>query len=377
MSKSVKQLHLSDKTILISLRRKNMSKFYMNLLLTMFVYSIHADEPKSELPKDSQPMLEDAIHLFKTRDLFEQLNIQKELEQACIQLTAEQIEMLKNIITATKIKEATGRQVPEIGHDNQRKVIYSGATTKPSHIVLTFSGQETLEDTVESLKKQRFGHNFIIGTDGKIYPVTKEDETIEEGLLHRPFAVGVAGKVIDGNYEERDMNAASITISVVGKDINPATKEQEEALTQLIQWLSKKFEIKPYNVVDYGTIALPYGRRNTQENLPWQSLAEKGLTIWPKTSSMQEEEANNPVDTYPLVLSQISCAFRKIGFLCPVVINHEQEDFKAVVTTFQKHYKCLKQDGTLTRETVNKLFDIIRQLDSIEPKFKDIFPVLN
>jgi N-acetyl-anhydromuramyl-L-alanine amidase AmpD len=344
-----------------------MNKFYLGLLCITFAYFVHADD-------NQEPTFEESINLFKERNLFEQLKIQEELEKVEPKLSQKQIDLLKSLFTAKKIHEATGRQVPEVGYDDGRKVTHTDTPTKPTHIVLTFSGQETLQDTKASLERHRVAHNFIIGLDGKIYPVTKEGENLEDALSHRPFAVGFSGKVIEGKYEERDMNSVSITISVVGKDDKPATQEQEEALAKVISWLSQKFEIQPYNVVDYGTVALPYGRRNTQENLPWQNLAKKGLTIWPTTPSMTEEEANKPVATYPLILSEISCAFRKIGFLCPIVRNHEQEDFKDVVKTFQKHYKCSKQDGTLTQETVKKLFNIVHQLDSIYPKFKDIYP---
>ncbi|MBI2344713.1 N-acetylmuramoyl-L-alanine amidase [Candidatus Dependentiae bacterium] len=281
--------------------------------------------------------------------------------------------ILQSIITAQQIQEKTNRQVHEIGHDAQRKIIYSTTTTKPTHIVLTFSGQETLEKTIKSLEKQGLAYNFIIETDGKIYPITKENESLDEALLHRPFSVGISGKVINGHYEERDMNSVSVTIAIVGKDIHPVTSQQETALTQLIAWLSEKFEITPNCVDDYGVIAYPYGRRNTQENLPWKNLAEKNLTIWPDAKYMK----NNPIDHQKIKnipVYNIAAGLRKIGYLSPITNNPEQTEFKKALTTFQKHYQCQETNGTITSDTVEKLNDIIRQLELLNPSFKDIYP---
>lgn len=372
-----------------------MNKFYLSLLFLTFACFINADDQQDSVPTESiltsegqilvieeqnftaeeqTPRLEKPIHLFKDRDLFEQLKVQEKLEKVGSKLSAEQINLLKSIITAKNIKEATGRQVPDIGHDNKRIRTYTGTPAEIIYIVLTFSGQETLENSVASLEKNRLAHNFIIDTNGKIYPVTKEGESLEDALLHRPFAVGVSGKVIDGKCEERDMNAVSITISVVGKDNKPTTQEQEETLVKIVSWLSKKFEIKPYNVVDYGTVALPYGRRNTQENLPWEKLAETGLVVWPKVPALDPEEVDPIITLYPSEIAKISCALRKTGLLCPIVTTQDHEDFKQTLKTFQKHYKCREQSGLVTLETYQKLTDIIHQMEKINPELRNIHP---
>ncbi len=344
-----------------------MTKFYLSLLCITFTYFIQTDDHQ-------EPVFEESIPLFKDCDLFEQLKVEEELEKIEPKVSQEQINLLKSIFTAKKIKEATGRQVPDIGHDAQRKIVYTSTSTKPTHIVLTFSGEESLENSIKSLQKNRLAHNFIIGVDGKIYPVTKEGESLEDALSHRPFAVGVSGKVVDGKYEERDMNALSITISVIGKDNKPATQEQEEALAKVISWLSKKFEIQPYNVVDYGTIALPYGRRNTQENLPWEKLAKKGLVVWPQLPATPNSDIEPIICISATQMVKISCALRKIGFLCPITYDPYDKDFQGVVKTFQKHYKCSEQSGFMTIETHKKLTNIIEQMEQLNPDFENIHP---
>ncbi len=350
-----------------------MNKNKLILLIALSCYQLYPnlEQPNPEKPTFEQPEFKDPLHLFSKRDLISRLKLEETAAQEFPDQSTLSAVMafLRKHITGSKIShdDCTGRQVPEIGHDQKRKRIYSGEATKPTHIVLTFSGKRTLQDSVETLQKNRVAHNFIIDLDGSIYPVTAEGESIQDALKHRPFAVGASGKTIDGEYEERDMNAVSITISVVGHETQAATEEQEKALTQLVGWISNKFEIRPYNVVDYGTIALPYGRRNTQENLPWQKLAEQGLTIWPKNK--------NPKNIKSLFqLSIISAALRKIGYVTPITTNKDHPTFKAALITFQKHYKCDNTNGELTLETLDKLSSIIEQMENINPELKNIWP---
>lgn len=317
------------------------------------------------------PDFKEAIHLFNKRDLIKELNLDEKTKQEFDEsIYFKIISFLQKQLTSEKITQATGRQVPHVGHDQKRKVVYTGNETTPTHIVLTFSGKKDLQTTINALQKNRVSHNFIVDTNGSIYPITSANESIEDALNHRPFAVGVSGKVINGFYEERDMNSISISIAVVGTDDKPTNEEQDASLVKLVSWLKNKYQIEAYNVVDYGTIAFPYGRRKTQENLPWEKLAQQGLTIWPKPSSYLKK-FNFKKD---IIIIQVSAALRKLGYITPITDDADNIEFKKALTAFQKHYKCQDAIGTVTSESLGVIKDLILQIEAINHDFKKIWP---
>jgi len=330
------------------------------LLLLMLTTNLCTGEAPRE-PKFQYP-----INLFADRNIAEKIaqnNPETPLDPVIAAYLAQPS-------THKQLSHAVGRQMPDIGHDALRKTIYTGNLQKPRFIVLTFSGLPTLEETVASLKKNGLAHNFIIAPTGAIHPVTKANESIDQSLQHRPFAVGVAGCVVDGHLDERDMNAASITISVVGVDTTSCSEQQEQSLIDLIHHLSRKFEITPERVVDYGFIAYPYGRRNAQENLPWELLAQHNLTVWPRAEDNNIELPEDAQNT----TEWTSLALRQIGFMCPPTINPNNQDFKACLTQFQKHFKCDNQEGKITLQTIYKLNSILKQHKEHNPKLQDIIP---
>lgn len=349
------------------------------LLLLFITITYLPTQANLKNPQYPQPEFKDSIYLFQKRNLIEQLEIEETLKKELSDesLVSKIIHVLSSVITSKKISDCLkGPQVAEIAHHPARKKSYSLELTTPTNIVLTFSGKKTLADTVKTLKNQCLAHNFIIDTDGSIYPVTSEGETVQEALRHRPFALGIAGKVVDGLYEERDMNATSLSISVVGLDSEKATEEQEKALIKTISWLKKTYNIASYNVVDYGTIALPYGRRKTQENLPWEKLASHGLTIWPRISTplIINYCESNIVNLEDIRPECVSAALRKLGYLTPITIDENNPVFKQAVITFQKHYKCAQTDGTITYELVFIIKDLLQQVESENPALKNIWP---
>lgn len=313
-----------------------------------------------------QPIFEQSIDLFADRNLADEIE-KKHPGETPVEVLA----WLATPEAHERISEAAGRQMPQIGHDDQRKESYSGTIIKPSFIVLTFSGKETLEETITSLKKARLAHNFFIDRDGKIYPVTKKSETTAQALQHRPFAVGISAHIVDGSREQRDMNAASITISLIGKDAEPTTREQDCALIKLTTWLQSTYGIRADQVVDYGCIGYSYGRRNPQPNLPWELLTSKGLATYP----IQEHVQNTNISKLPEnKILWVCMALRKIGFVCPITRNKENTEFKSVLSSFQQHCKCVQQDSTITTETIGALNSMIIQHEASNPKLKEIAP---
>lgn len=317
-----------------------------------------------------QPDFKDPIHLFDHRNLAQELQKNYPEEQFDPAVLA----YLTTRKAHEQLSQAGGRLLPDIGHDGVRRTVYSGEIQKPRFLVLTFSGEDTLEKTVAALQKQRLAHNFIINRNGDIHPVTQKDEDVTTALTHRPFAVGISGYVCDGFLQERDMNSASISISVVGKDTETTTEQQEQALITLLSYLSTTYQITPERVLDYGCTAYPYGRRKVQANLPWQKLAQHNVALWPqklKTLAMKPDylETNTRKATH-----WTSLALHKIGFICPPTHNDQHPDYVKALRAFQEHYQCDNQDGIITENTLFALLSILSQHEQYNPKLKDILP---
>lgn len=342
-------------------------------------------------PQSQEPIFSHSIFLFETRNMINLLGLAAKLEQAFPESTPEFREkllaVLANTINTTELSKAVGRALPEIGHDRQRIQMGIGNVVIPMVMTLTFSGEESLEETVAALKKNGLAHNFIINTNGDIHPVTKENESLEEALKHRPFAVGISGFVEKG-FELRDMNAHSISISIVGKDHQPTTPKATQALINLVASLSNRFSIKPTHVLDYGCVALHatpqaettpnahqlatlYGRRKVQANLPWQELASHNLALWPR---QKDDNIDLSEIDQESLSAWTSLALRKIGYLCTPTQNPNNPHLKGALRAFQQHYRCDDQSGSITENTIRNLNSILVQFEELDPRLKDILP---
>ncbi len=343
------------------------SIFICTLLSTSFTFNIfwhRVFRPNNAHPVTTydHPEFADPIHLIGPRN-FDAQNLD---------IPPIILAWLKEQENYKKIEQMVGRQLTKTGHDQARKEIYSGNLIQPSHIVLLHSGCETLEKTVEALKKAGLAHHFIIDLNGNIHPITQKNESIEDALKHRLYSVGLSGRVVNGCFEQRDMNSASISISMVGTGETKTTDEQNESLKKLIIWLQEKHQISSEKIVDYGCIAFPYGRRNVSRNLPWELLAIQEIATFPKNDSGKIAQ----YDFYKLedITEWSSKGLRKIGFLTPITHNHLQKEYQNALICFQKFAQCQKQSGEIDDETIQKLNDMILQHESYNPKLKEIEP---
>ncbi len=275
-----------------------------------------------------------------------------------------------------QLENGIGRQLTQTAYDDKRREIYTGAQLKPSYIVLTASGKPTLEETVASLKAEGLAHAFIININGDIHPVTQENETVDNALSHRLYAVGISGRVVDGCCEQRDMNSASISISMVGQQNKELTNEQTNSLAQLIQYLQKQYEIRPDQLLDYGCTACfadgRYGRRAANPLLPWRQLQKLGLATYPVVN-----DSNNTIINFSTPEERIiwtSQALRKIGFICPITSDSNNEHFKAAIAAFTFHsanngFSLLHQDSV-----IGDLNSMTIQHEKLNPKLREIQP---
>ncbi len=345
-----------------------MNKSYFIMLL-LFIVSFNTNFARARIV--TKPRFAQSIILLKHRDIATRLDGQYSNKISPVVLAwltqHESYDMLEQVI---------GRQLTHTGHDKVRKEVHSGQTITPQHLILTFSGKSTLEDTVQGLKNQGLAHNFIINRNGDIHPVTNENESIEDALKHRLYSVGVCNHVINGHYEQRDMNSASITICVVGQADTECSKNQTQSLTQLIAYLQNQYNIRPDQVLDYGCVACfsdsTYGRRIPNHLLPWKELAQNNLATYP----INYHNIQNPLRYFSKSGQTLftALALRKIGYACPICQNPEQPEFKKALAIFQQHAQADTQDGNITDITIRMLIDMIQQHEKHNALLKDIAP---
>lgn len=259
----------------------------------------------------------------------------------------------------------------ETGYDEQRIENGTGQLIQPDTIILTFSGKQTLAETVDSLERNRLAHNFIIDLDGSIHPAIKKGGTIRESLTHRPFAVGISCQITDDGQPNRDMNARSVTISLVGSGNQHATPEQIKSLLQLVAWLEDELNITPDNVQDFGLIAYPIGRRNVNPNLPWRQLHQAGLAVYPDVDrSMKFQPIQQRMSQEQFNAHWAFGVLSQLGYATASTNDPDNENLKKYVAQFQKWMNCDRQDGTLTPHTLAVLNECLKQKEEIKPERK-------
>lgn len=313
-----------------------------------------------------QPQFAYPVNLFEERDLG------KEMRKKSLSLYERFIAMVCSMPRARQLihQASSDKTMREIGHQKERLVAYSGAFSQPNRIIITQSGKPTLQETINSFFKAqvRLAHNFFIDRDGKIHPVTKEDESIQDALKHRPFAVGNACHVDDDGSQERDLNAHGITISLIGSGTQETTAEQTASLIELVKWLSEQYNITPDHVVDYGVVAYPYGRRHADLNLPWQELDQAGLALHPKVdqdASFQPRQQHMPQQEFNVLWA--SAALQRLGYICPNTTNGQHPSFQQALQLFQRHHQCDRTDGSVTLQTLATIRAMLQAKDRVKP----------
>ncbi len=331
-------------------------------LLLLCTSSMYSEENSSKQPTFAEP-----IHLLAPR------NLAQRFAAKYSEIPAAVLAWLQTSNSYSQLESCIGRQLTQAGHDTKRSEIYSAAELQPSYIVLTASAQPTLEETIAALKNNGLAHHFIINTNGNIHPVTQEGETIEQALTHRLYALGISGRVIDGCREQRDMNSASISISIVGKHDQKITDEQTASLEALIKHLQTQYNIRADQVLDYGCVACfadgKYGRRTSHFNMPWKKLQEQGLATYPDQKIVNDTISNFKTEAERTIW--ISQALRKIGYICPNTNNSENEHFKAALLAFTVHASNNFYDD---KSIIGLLNSMIIQHEKHNPKLKEIQP---
>jgi N-acetylmuramoyl-L-alanine amidase len=171
--------------------------------------------------------------------------------------------------------------------------------------------------------------HYCIEEDGALYRLVDEKE--------RAWHAGVA------EWGGRsDVNARSIGIELINPGhefgYRPFPEVQIAALMALAQEILARHLIPPRHVLGHSDVA-PLRKEDPGELFDWARLAAAGIGLWP----------GNAQPSGPPEEAEIRRALAAFGY------GYLEEDLRAVVTAFQRHFRPDGMSGDMDAETAGRL----------------------
>lgn len=222
---------------------------------------------------------------------------------------------------------------------------YNDRPGKPvSILLLHYTGMETAAAALARLCDPAAGvsAHYTVDEDGTVYAHVEE--------AHRAWHAGVsfwAG--------ETDINAISVGVEIV----NPGHEFgyrgfpdlQVAAVEALCLGILSRHRIPPHRVLGHADVA-PGRRQDPGELFPWQSLAARGIGLWPDAASPAADAER----------AQVEQDLRRFGYDCAP--GADDAELVQVVSAFQRHYRPTRVDGRVDGETAARLHALVRQMSS-------------
>lgn len=195
----------------------------------------------------------------------------------------------------------------------------------PRYIVLHYTDTLNLEQTVNMLNDSKVSSHYCIDIDGTVLKFVDEDK--------RAWHAG-------NSYwqGEDDINSASIGIEIQNtghtyghKIFPPKQMAAAEALTKEIM---ERHGIPAENVIGHSDVA-PHRKEDPGHLFPWQELARKGISVWPRANKDHIEKARRLIDKERRLMR----LFKKIGFAPVNTFDTDCPTFEDVIEAFQRHYE--------------------------------------
>lgn len=193
-------------------------------------------------------------------------------------------------------------------------------------LVLHYTGMTSAAAALERLcdPAAEVSAHYLVEEDGRVWRLVPD----ERRAWH-------AGRAYWAG--ESDVNARSIGVEIVNpghefgyRDFPP---EQIEAVFELCLGLLRRHRIPAARVVGHSDVA-PLRKQDPGERFPWPALAAAGIGLWPPPLPLLVPDA-----------AQATADLAAFGY------GYLEEDFPAVVTAVQRHFRRGRVDGLLDGET--------------------------
>ncbi len=209
-------------------------------------------------------------------------------------------------------------------------------------LILHYTGMETATAALERLcdPGAKVSAHYLLDEDGTVWRLVDE--------MARAWHAGVS------SWRGRsDINGASIGIELVnpGHDFGyrPFPEAQMAALEELARAILARHPIPARHVLGHSDVA-PLRKQDPGELFDWPRLARAGIGLWPDFGAIGDA---------PEALAEIQAALAAIGYACPLS-GAADDETRAVITAFQRHFRPALCDGALDAETVRRIAALTR-----------------
>ena len=214
-------------------------------------------------------------------------------------------------------------------------------TREVDFLILHHVAADSAEHALEQFCDHQVSSHFLIDEGGVIFSLVNENDI----AYH-------AGVSYWQGFEA--LNKNSIGIEFVNKDpfAKNFTKPQMLAAVELLQYLIKKYSIKPQKILGHSDIAyvketgLLDRKQDPSQFFDWKFLAENGIGIFP-TVDIIEDEKMFLLGDQDEEIENIKENLAKIGYKVSVMNDEFDEEMQCLVRVFHRHFNQAKfADGT-------------------------------
>lgn len=215
-------------------------------------------------------------------------------------------------------------------------------------VILHYTGMPTGAGALERLcdVAAQVSSHYFVEEDGTVIQLVSEER--------RAWHAGVSRWKRD-----EDINSSSIGIEIVnpGHDggLPPFPEAQIEAVTALCRDICARRGIAPERVLAHSDIA-PGRKIDPGEKFPWARLATNGVGHWVEPSPIIPGPTLAKGAAGPEVAA-LRAALSLYGYGIEINVDYDNE-LKAVVAAFQRHFRPAHVDGVAdvsTRDTLRRL----------------------
>jgi N-acetylmuramoyl-L-alanine amidase len=218
-------------------------------------------------------------------------------------------------------------------------------------LVLHYTAMETATAALDWLcnPESKVSTHYLIDEAGKVFRLVTEDQ--------RAWHAGVANW-----FEETNINARSIGIELhnPGPELGdpPFEEAQMVALIDLVREIIARHDIAATRVLGHSDVA-PIRKRDPGEKFDWARLADAGIGFWPDHTGAADQKVDprsngDEVSALQSMLGAYGYGVTRSG--------KYDDETKAVVTAFQRHFRPANVDGIADGETLGILEALLIRL---------------